>query len=465
MLEKVHACHSQFPGLWPYFEEFYEAMVRTRITCEKIESAESRHYGNYRADRDRILLSGDITLGISSRSERAISTLVHELFHATSANNQDLHNELQHNEVFPGACESDELNRLDDRVMWLTALCTNDTGYLDLLLSRIEACGLTRGCHQVLRTETDRNLLDSIPILSILGPRFHNPTSNRLGQKQVHSVCNSLSDHLVHATECLRARRDPDVIRDLLATDRWQALMQRIRERREELWQGNRFSSRWLSVIPSSTRQQLDTIVLAQPECVSRFKTPEGDLTFDPVRSTLGMNSDPSTLGEINDLITWTQGLYDAVNRGRDTLRALRISNAEFARDYRANCRETLSALNDTLDAIEITLGNQFTIPSMHSRTEVPRGGTPLDRQFSAQIMDLAQGWQSTFFSNTEGSRRLLGEDLLDDLRRAMDTAHPQGTQFDCSLIQRIRPTLPTLIESLSSPPSLAPPSTPCPSP
>ena len=454
--QTIERCQAQFPGLSPYTSEFFSAMTDVEFHCTQESGLQSGYAGRYLPSRRRIELALETENHLLNQTNDGLVTLIHELFHATPANSHDEHNELQRHYVASNFCESPEEDPLDDRVIWLTALCTGDESYLERLLQRIEACGQERACTQVLRGEYHRSWLDRTPLLSIIRPRFWLP-SDGLGEQATQEVCTDLTSHLIDATWCSRHRNQPEIRYSLYQTPEWERFRQEAREKWANLWQGDRFSSQWLELLASPEWQAERS---NHPECVERFMSEDGTLDFADLRRLMNEPESTHRWNENQSLIEWTEGIRAAFRESRDLLDRARNSQDPALASLQRDCRSTLRVLRNNMQDLDSRL------PLMlHEETEamrirddilgVPTGMGRLEEAFFLEALQSVYNRSPLLGVADEGpnsrANTLFGEEWMSRLHDYFSTHHPQGDRFDCNLISREHLTLMGVIGALGS--------------
>jgi len=183
-------CRARYPALKPYFFEWISLARRTVITCMKKSSTKTGFNGvnpvvGVGLD---IVAEGEASKGIddipgaldsqaaahktvivlpwnemrsaiaTAGSASSVDTLIHEILHNTSANNQGTrHKQVENIDVTPENLCS--LNAMDDRILFVAGLCSNakttmsdaDSAFskmtpAQLAFKRISQCGKKRGC-------------------------------------------------------------------------------------------------------------------------------------------------------------------------------------------------------------------------------------------------------------------------------------------------------------------------------
>ena len=242
-------CRTDFPELAPYLDEWYSQALRTVITCSEqqtefaawtpettnkakaervipaaaLEGLELNDRPLVREHRPLIVMNADyFTTAISPKAlpaeRRAASeTLIHELFHTTSANNRyDDHAQLQSETPQPkSACST---NVLTDRISVLASLCTGQglihdpqTTASEALFTRISQCGMKHGCSDVFTSTLVHKSAPTRELASAaLAPSAVESLCARIADEGFcRSTRKAQADTLASGSEPLRALKKP----------------------------------------------------------------------------------------------------------------------------------------------------------------------------------------------------------------------------------------------------------------
>lgn len=165
--QSIFWCEYKYPAIKKYTREWREVAKHFRVTCEKADGYASAIYDNsklrfIKGEEDIIGLrsieaKGLLTNKFKNSYVKAVSTLIHEIFHGTSANiSIDKHNELERQKPKDDCNQSDSVH---DKVSVLDSLCSN--GVLNSssnlasyeIFKKIRRCGIKKGCVDIFTQE------------------------------------------------------------------------------------------------------------------------------------------------------------------------------------------------------------------------------------------------------------------------------------------------------------------------
>lgn len=198
---KILNCQRKYPEISSYISDWITQARRTVISCSTLNSHQLDASGSNISKtrmgifsktsilKTNIIFARDIYDDFT-KDTADFSTIVHEIFHSTGANNLASHNEVER--VFVDDKKLCEINVLDDRVEVLAGLCSEEgisklkkgKSKADIFLfERMNRCGNARGCENLFTSSYSSSIIDtSLPSIP-------------LSKKMAQSLCDKIYDN------------------------------------------------------------------------------------------------------------------------------------------------------------------------------------------------------------------------------------------------------------------------------